>query len=203
MKKNKIGILYFLGVLFLIIAITAVINTIYIDGVSGTLWLCYAGLFIIGIGILLRKDYLIISQLVILAIPLLVWITDFLFYFFTGSQFLGITDYFFTDGNLLGKIISLQHLFTIPLALYALMRIPRTSFAAWKISIVQIFLFFLVSRLFSSPEKNINYVHRFAEYSFISAAWYPLFWFICFFAMIGVTNVVLRTLLSLSNKEIV
>ena len=71
MKKNYI--LNILGIFFLILSISAIINTIYRDNVDGILWLCYPVLFIISIGLLLKKDDLISSQLNILTIPLTVW----------------------------------------------------------------------------------------------------------------------------------
>ncbi|MEN9625875.1 MAG: hypothetical protein RL557_203 [archaeon] len=181
------------------LALAAVINTIYQKNPEGIVWLCYIGLFIISVGMLFKNDTLIVSQLNILAIPLSIWIIDFFSYFYlgnTGQTILGITEYMFTEGNLFSKIISLQHFFTIPFSLGVLSIIKIKQKHAWIFSTIQLAIIFTISRLFTSPEKNINYVFRFAEYDLISPSLYPLAWFAVFFLMVVITEVILIKLVS-------
>lgn len=194
MDKENI-MLKFIGILFFMLALAAILNTLYQKNPEGTLWLCYTALFIISLGMIFKNDALIISQLNILTIPLFVWIVDFFSYFYLGSSgqtLLGITEYMFTEGNVISKMISLQHFFTIPFSLGVLSMIKAKRKYAWIVSFVQLVLFFAVSRLFTSPEKNINYVYRFAEYNLVSPHMYPLVWFAGFFVMVVITNVILE-----------
>ena len=84
------------------------------------LWFCYLGLVLIGIGIFMGNGGLIGSQIAILGIPLIIWDVDFIYRAIFGAPLLGITNYLFVNRPILSQLISAQHLFTLPLALYAL-----------------------------------------------------------------------------------
>ncbi|MBS3080097.1 hypothetical protein J4221_01380 [Candidatus Pacearchaeota archaeon] len=197
MKKNYI--LNILGIFFLILSISAIINTIYRDNVDGILWLCYPGLFIISIGLLLKKDDLISSQLNILTIPLTVWSVDYFSFFIFGETLLGITDYMFMDFPLTSKLISFQHVFTLPLSFYALYLIRLKTKDIWKISFVQLILTFIITRLLTSSESNINYVYRFNKLEILPDIIYPVAWFLAFFIIVFITNYAIEKLLKNNN----
>ncbi len=190
-NKNKNLKLNLLGIFFLLLSMSAITNTIYVN-IDGIFWICYISLILISIGILIRDDTLILSQLNILTIPLLVWIIDFLSFFIYGKTLLGITDYFFVNnGDIIGKIISLQHLFTVPLSLYALYIIKLKRKDAWKISFIQVILVFIISVYITSQESNLNYVYRFSNFNLNLGFLYYIFWFIGYFSMIFITNFVI------------
>lgn len=119
-KRYKFLIVNVLGIFFLFLGFMAVFNSLLIKNPSHVLWMCYISLILIGIGIVMRKSVLVMSQVYILAIPLVIWDVDFLYYLITQKTLLGLTNYFFVDAAWnLGKIISLQHLYTIPVSLSA------------------------------------------------------------------------------------
>jgi len=124
MRKQKINwesiILLLIGAAFFSLGYSAVINTAVNENTDGILWFCYAGLMLMGIGVLGRKPNLILSQLNILVIPLIFWNIDFFAFLINGESLFGIVDYFFEVGPIISRIITLQHLFTLPLAFYAL-----------------------------------------------------------------------------------
>ena len=94
------------------------------------------------------------SQVYILTIPLLIWNIDFFYWLIFDKPLWGITDYFFVNNVFnLGKVISLQHLFTIPLSIYAANLIGVKRRDAWKWSFIQIIL------VFSFYENNILNLH--------------------------------------------
>ena len=146
-----------------------------------------------GIGILTRNDLLILSQFNILAIPLLIWVIDFFYIYFFGNSLLGITDYFFIEGPLIGKIISSQHLFTIPLILYTLYLLKIKTRKAHIVSFIEVTLIFLFSRLFSNFDENINCVFK-PCMNLPYFHYYPLVWFIVLFIMVYFTNYIMINL---------
>jgi len=181
-----------LGVLFLLLGITAVINTYIINSFSDTLWLCYFGLTLIGIGALLRNSYLIKAQLNILSIPLIIWGIDFFWFIFSGSSLFGIVDYLFKPGPLISKTIAFQHLFTIPLGIILLKKINKKTNFSWIISLVQVSIIFAITRIFADSEKNINWVHETSLN--LNIPFYPLFWLAGMFVIIFSTDKILKKL---------
>lgn len=200
-EKTKNIIMNFIGILFIILGVGAIINTIYHINLSlaPILWLCYICIILLGIGALTKNYLLLVSQLNILAIPLLFWNIDFYYILFTGNSLLGIADYFFISGPLIGKLITLQHLFTVPLTIYALYLIKIKSNYIWLISFLEITIVFFITRLISSPEQNINCV--FSPCVNFSVPYYHLTWFVGFFIIIFITNFVLRKIPFLRSKN--
>lgn len=196
-EKSKNLVMNFIGILFIILGVGAIINTIYHKnlGLASILWLCYICIILIGIGVLTKNYLLIVSQLNIIAIPLIVWDIDFIYILFTGNSLLGIADYFFISGPLIRKLITLQHLFTVPLAIYALYLIKIRDNYVWLISFFEVSIIFFITRLISSPEQNINCV--FSTCMNFSIPYYHLIWFVGFFISIFVTNFILIRILGL------
>ncbi len=204
-EKAKERILNILGILFLIWGILAIVNSIFLGNPDQIFWNCYIGLLLIGIGIIRRNPILIGSQLTILAIPLLVWDIDFLYYFIFNNSLWGITDYIFVEQRLaLSQIISLQHLFTLPFSLFTLYLLKTDKFDFWKVSIPQITLIFFVVFLTTPPGQNINCVFENClsiNPSIISNVQYQVIWFFVFFGMIIITNLILWRLPFLKQKK--
>src|SRR3989344_6323202 len=179
-----------IGVIFLLFGITAIINTSFEYGIKYILWFCYLGLIILGIGFLSRSKTIIESQINILAIPLLIWTFDFIYYLIFGHSLLNIVGYFFEKGPLLSKIITTQHIFTIPLAIYARKFIKSKSKNPWIFSFIQISIIFVISRIISNYVDNLNWVYNTSLN--LNIQYYPVFWFLFMFTMIIITNKIIK-----------
>jgi len=198
MIKNKGIILNIIGSFFLLMGIAAVLNAIYLRDYAGILWFCYTGLILIGISILKRNSFLLTVQLNILAIPLIFWTIDFIYTLIFGNSLLGVVDYFFINGPLFSKIISIQHLFTIPLSFYALSILKSKREDAWKLSFIEIVLIYFVTLILTPEASNINCVYG-SCINFVPK-FYTFFWFVSNFIMILLTNLVINNLY-FSKKE--
>lgn len=200
-KRNKSILLNILGIFFLAFGLLAMVNSLINEQPTQILYMCYLGLVFIGIGILTRKSFIIMSQLYILTIPLLFWDIDFLYHFIFNKSLLGITDYFFVNNAFtIGKIISLQHLFTLPLAIYAVSLIGVKRRDAWKWSFFQIILVFLAVSFISPAELNINCVFK-PCLNVESGLPYGLTWFLAIFAMTFLSVLVLNYFLVRKKNE--
>jgi len=191
-KRNKIIILNLLGSYFLLLGITAIIRSIYRQTPSQILYACYIGTILIGIGILTKRSFIILSQVYILTIPLLIWDIDFIHWLIFNRPLWGITDYFFFDFSaILDKFVTLQHLYTIPISIYAVKLIGIKRKDAWKWSFIQIVAIFIAVITFSPQELNVNCIF----YSCININYglpYNLVWFLISFSMISITALFLN-----------
>jgi len=191
--KNKTIFLNLLGAYFLLLGITAIISSLYKQTPSQIFYICYIGMVLIGVGILTRRSFIILSQIYILAIPLLIWDIDFIHWIIFNSPLWGITDYFFLNlSATLDRFVSLQHLYTIPLSIYAVKLIGMKRKDAWKWSFIQLIIVFLVVTNFSASKLNINcvfYSCTNTNYGFLP---YVLVWFLASFGMIIVTSLILN-----------
>ncbi len=187
LKTNKL-IVFLLGIYFFSLGVLAIVNTLMNKNYFGILWACYFGLLFIGIGMLFRNSSFILSQLNILLIPLIIWNVDFFYRLITGNSFLGVTDYFFIGQKTLGDFITLQHIYLLPFALYAIYLIKLKRTDSWKISFLEIGLVFFIG-LFTPVKENINCIFSSCiDFVKISGIWYQLFWFGVVFGMILITN---------------
>ena len=159
-EKNKKVILNIISVILVISLILVIANIFVFKLYSSIFWLCYTAMLLIMLGILKKKSYLILSQIMILAIPDFLWIIDFIYILITGNSVLNLSSYFFQPRPLLAKLVSLQHLYVIPLALFALyiVKIDRKKLAL-KFAAVQLLVFLFLSRTFTPREENINCVY--------------------------------------------
>ncbi len=149
-------ILTSLGVILILFGLLSFVYSILIGNISQLFWICYTGSLLIGIGLLMRSSTLIASQLNILLILDIVWLIDFVSYIVNGSSLFGLTDYFFISHSLAAKIISLQHLIIIPVAFYALSKLPLKIKFSWVISLLQIILFGTLSYFLTPVDLNLN-----------------------------------------------
>lgn len=185
------NLLRILGVIYVILGIIAFYNAIRYTETAGILWFSYVAFFLIGIGLLTRSSYLIASQLNIVLIPYIIWNIDFFYVLFTGNSLWGITNYFFTPRQTLAQLISLQHLFTIPISLLAiyLIKLKRKDF--WKFSALQVAIFFFLVRIFSSSRENINCVFENCIPFQIIPGPYFFSWFVSYAIMIALATLFL------------
>ncbi|MGV8131241.1 MAG: hypothetical protein ACP5N7_04040 [Candidatus Pacearchaeota archaeon] len=161
-KINKVKTVNFIGFLLFIWGIAAIIDNILKanTGIAPVLWMSYICLIILGIGILRKNSALIASQIVIIFIPYIFWNLDFFYQLITKQSLFGITDYFFRPGALSGKIIALQHIFNLPLSIYAMSLIGLNKSKFYIISFIQVTLVFIISRLVTNYDQNVNCVYR-------------------------------------------
>lgn len=200
-NKYKDSVLNFFGALLLAIGFAAVANSLHLGKPMQVFWICYLGLILIGIGILLRSSFVVASQLNILVIPLIVWNIDFFHWVVFRKQLWGVTDYLFLDGAFdLGSFISLQHLFTILVGLYAIYLIGLKRRDAWKLSMIEVTLYYFASRLFTSPELNVNCVFEPCVEVYFGLS-HGLTWFLGFFSLIIITSFVINRTFLENEKE--
>lgn len=186
---TNVKILNFIGILFLLYGIVAIIDNIVLSdtGIAPVLWMSYICLIILSIGILKKDAGLIASQMAILAIPYLIWNIDFFHHLFSGESLFGITDYYFKHLPLLERIISFQHIFNIPLSLYSIYLIGIKNSKFWIISLFQITLVFFITRAVTDYERNVNCVYRNCA-NFTFGLPHIVEWFLTFIVMISLTS---------------
>ena len=191
-KKNKIIILNLLGTYFLLLGMAAIARSLYSGTPSQILYACYIGAILIGVGILTKKSFIVLSQVYILAIPLLFWDIDFIHWLIFNKPLWGITDYFFFDFSAtIDRFITLQHLYIIPVSIYAakLIGVKRNNALLW--SFIQLILMFSVITIFSPPKLNVNCVFE----SCIDINFdipYNIAWFLVSFGMVTITALFLN-----------
>lgn len=190
-KVVKKIILNLIGIYFLILGITAILLSLLRQMPTQILYACYIGIILIGIGILTRKSFLILSQIYIITIPSIFWGIDFVHWLIFKTPLWGMTDYFFFNSAItIDKFVSLQHFYAIPLAIYAVKLIGKGK-GAWKLSLIQIVLTFIAVKILSPPELNINCVF----YSCININWglpYNFIWFLVSFSIVSITAFLLN-----------
>lgn len=189
-KRGKAIVLSVLGTYCLILGITAIFRSLYKQMPSQILYACYIGIILIGIGILTRRSFIILSQVYILAIPLLLWSIDVIYLLIFKSPLLGMADYFLFDGTI-DRFVSLQHVYLIPLSIYAAKLIGVKRKDAWKWSLVQLIVLFAAVTILSPPELNVNCVFRSCINIELGLP-YPLVWFLVSFSMVGITALLLN-----------
>lgn len=196
-KGIKLAII---GSIFLFFGIGAWANYILTLDLNRIFWMCYLSLILMGIGALRKDSYLLMSQIYILAIPLLIWDLDFIFHLISGNTLWGIADYFFLGEFGFEKIMVLQHLFSIPLAIYAVKLLGVKRRDAWKVSLIQIALVYITVSSFVSSSQNINCIFTSCIKADLGLP-YPLVWFIVFFGMTLISAFLINNFILEKNKK--
>lgn len=159
---------------------------LYLGEVDSIFWFCYLCLIILGFGILAENGDIVISQLNILTIPAIIWTVDFAYLLVMKHSLLGITDYFWAE-NTIQKIVSLQHIVTIPLAFYALSGIKVKKTGMWKFSFLQAIVIYGLTWFLTDVNNNVNYAFR-PFFNFNFGEFYPLVWLAVAFLGVFITN---------------
>lgn len=188
MRSNII--LVFIALFFLFAGSWAIILAIVKGIPQRVIWLCYLTLVLSGIAILAKKPSFLAAQISILFIPMLFWIIDFFYTFLLQKSFLGITLYFFAETSFTQNLISSLHLYTVPLQLIALsfMKLPDGYF--WKISFLELGAVFILGRLFTTSEFNINCIYS-SCIPVILPGPYIFWWFVIMFALVIIASFLL------------
>lgn len=188
-KKANIKSVNLIGWILFLWGIAAIVDNILKinTGIAPILWMSYICLILLGIGILRKNSALIASQIVIIFIPYVFWNLDFFHHLITKESLFGITDYFFTPGNIIGKIIALQHIFNLPLSIYSMNLIGLKSKAFPIVSLIQVSIVFVISRQVTNPIQNVNCVYRNCA-NFTFGLPQTAEWFIAQFLMISLTS---------------
>lgn len=160
-------------------------------------------MILIGIGILSKNSSLILVELNILGISLILWSIDFLYQAATNVPLWGITDYLFRGDLIIPKIVSLQHLYTVPILLFTLSLLKIKHYNLWAISLLQALFIQIITLRYTLPQENINCVYR-SCISFLPLTWhYQIIWSIGMFVIIFVTNkVIVSTALFRTQRRI-
>ncbi len=178
-----------LGILLLVISVLAFFNAFYYHSPSIIFWFCYLSVPLAGIGILTNNATLVKSQLYILAIPDLIWTIDFVYYLINGHSLLGIVDYLFAAESILPKIVTMQHMITIPIIFYSLVLLKNKEGSSWKISVCQLAIVYLLTRIFTAPEANINCAYNLCgHFSLNLGISYVVLWFAISFLMVYISR---------------
>lgn len=190
MKKSLQIFLNLVGIVFILFGVAAIIQSFVESNPLQILWLCYASIIILGIGIIKKNGFLLLTQINIMFIPMVVWNIDLFYTFITNKPLLGITNYIFKYGGpfRLEFLISSQHLFAIPLSILLLYFIKIKRKDAWKWSSIEILSFFIFTRLFTPKILNINLAFGPFYESGISYLTYSISWMVGFIIVIFLTN---------------
>jgi hypothetical protein len=203
--KNKNIILYCIAALLAISLFFAIgfylRNKLYI----GLFWICYTVLPLIIIGILLKKPNLILSQLIIIMIPDLLWIADFIGIVLTGNSFLGVSKYFFEPGSLFKKILTLQHFYLVPLSILALgiLKVDKIRLKLLLISFAELIGFFILGFILPA-QYGINCLPTSAtctSFVFPKIIPYPLIWVIAEFSFVLISFLIIYYLPFIKKKR--
>lgn len=213
MLKKKDKIVSFLGIFLIFYGLFAILYSLHRGHSTWIFWFCYMGMILTGIGALRRDSLLVSSQFNILFFPLLFWNIDFFLILFTGNSYLGITNYFFNEMLLTARIISFEHLFLIPITLFLVYNILKETKSklcldrikySFVISFIQVSLIYLVMRILNAKEDNINCVFENCYVFFepiLHYAHYSVLWFLIYFSMILVSNLLLYGIFKIFIKR--
>src|SRR3989338_9794715 len=139
LNKYKDLILNSIGFLFLLIGTVAYYNAFVQNNFELVFWMCYLNLIILGVGVLSKNDKIIVAMLNIVSIPLIIWSFDFIVLLIGRTSPFGITGYFLTPGPIISKLVTMQHLITVPLAFYSLYLIKIRKIHTAGINTINIF----------------------------------------------------------------
>jgi len=141
-KKERILLIF--TIILSLTLLLIIIHFLQIKEYLSLLWMCYIGLTLIIIGIIKRNSNLILSQVIILLIPNIIWTIYFIIGQFTNTT-IGISENFINLATLPLAILSLLHIYTIVFALIALAIIKlKRSYKALLISFIEVVIIFII-----------------------------------------------------------
>jgi len=157
-------------------------------------------IILIIIGLATKNSFLILSQVISLAIPDLLWTFDFFYTFFTGHNLLGIAGYFIKE-DILGRILSLQHLYVAPLSIVALFILGvKKDYRILLLSFGEVILIFLLTLIFVPASSGVNCIHVNCTIISLNFLPFPLVWFIFEFGFITLSYFIVTSLPFVKKK---
>ena len=192
--KTKKVLLIVIGIIFLAYGLFAMGYAIYRGKPDWIFWACYVVMVIIGIGAFMRRGYLIAVGLNVVATYLIVWDIDFLYQLIFNKPLWGITNYFFKELLTPARIISFEHLFLVPLGLFAIYLAGLKRKDHWKISIIAAVAVIGATLLLTNPIYNVNCAFESCLPIFSNVPYYPLIWMIFIIATIFVNAFIINKL---------
>ena len=131
--KNKDVLLNIIGVLLILFFVIRTIFLIKDGSFQDIFWLCNHAPLIFGIAILFRSSFWITAEISFVFIGVLVWVIDYFSKIIFDFHIFGSTAYLFLITNQgFFYVTSLIHLFSLPLAIWALLLIKKKEPSAWK-----------------------------------------------------------------------
>jgi len=201
-EKTKIILILIIGIFFIGFGILAIYNAYFFSkNPSGVFWYCYISMIVIGISALFRNAWVIAAQVNLLGISLLMWNFDFFYHIVFGRSIFGLVNSFFNGGFSFGKVISMEHLFLIPLSILLIYLIKLKKDDFWKLSLVEIPMIFFITRAFTNPQKNINCVFE-SCFSFIGNYLFPLVWFTLAISIMVISTVIINNIEVFKNNNV-
>ena len=128
-------------------------------GPTQLLWLCDIGIFLTGIGLIIKSRLILTAQFVGLFIYHLCWHIDFLSFVLFKEMLFSSTAYMFSDKvTVYEKSLSFfHHTYTIPVLLWALLRLG-TSKSGWIFQTIQTSVAFILTYFLTDPLRNVNWI---------------------------------------------
>jgi hypothetical protein len=157
MAKKEL-ILDILGWFFIALGLVSVISHVVFGNWRYAVWFCNHAMIITGIAVLCRNRFWLTAMLNWSLIPVSLWAIDFVGKVLFDVYIFGMTEYMFVGIGWM-NIIGLQHLFTVPLMLYAMHLIGKPSQNAWLGTTLHAAILWVVSYFFITPDYNINCAH--------------------------------------------
>ena len=192
--KTKTILLIIIGIIFLVYGLFAMGYAIYRGKPDWIFWACYVVMVIMGIASFMRSGYLIAAGLSVVATYLITLDVDFLYQLIFGKPLWGITNYFFKELFLAARLISLEHLFLVPLGLFAIYLTGLKRKDHWKISIMATMAIMGATLLLTNPSYNVNCAFISCIPVFSNVPYYSLTWLLFIIATIFVNAFIINKL---------
>lgn len=202
MNKGEHRIVYGIAIILSVTLILMITRTLLTKTYISFFWYCYTALLLVIIGLFMKNSKIILSQLVILAIPDLLWMIDFISLIFTGHAFLGITQDFYKL-SAFEKITSLQHFYTVPLIVYALSFLKiKKDYKILLVSLGEIILIFLLTISISNT-LSINCINEGCIGINVKISFLPYYleWFIVMFGFAAISYLIITNLSFIKRKK--
>lgn len=137
MIKNKNTLLNAIGISLIIFFIIRTIFLINEGSFTDIFWLCNHAPLILGIAILFRSGFWITAEISFVFAGVFIWVADYFSKILFNIHVFGSTSYLFPITNQgFFYVTSLIHLFSLPLALWALFLINKKEPSAWKGAVI-------------------------------------------------------------------
>ncbi len=129
---------------------------------SGTpwqlLWFCHVSLALAAVGFLVKSNLLKATALTNVLVVHSLWSVDFVAGYTFGTFPFSFSEYV-RGTDLTNWLVSIHHLYLLPLLLWSFWQERRYPYEAWLISATLFVLVMLASRSLVSPVENINYAY--------------------------------------------